>query len=580
MNVEVVQRRLWEQSQQHRKLRESSSPLFPVNPYDGRVRNLMDLMHQPQWIAAACDRVLSRSRGKAAGVDRVTASDYQQNRRAELEALRLELKRGTTYQPRPLRRVMIPKPNGKQRCLGIPCLRDKIVQEAIRMALEPIYEVEFHENSYGFRPNRSTHHAVLRCQQMLQKRFTWVIEGDVKACFDEISHQAILRCVREKVTDKRFLGLISRLLQAGVCINRVVHPTEKGVPQGGVASPLLSNIVLNKLDWFLHEQGHHSLDSGYAWKAGRPNVRFVRYADDWCVFVTRGSRGYAERLRGQIRDCLTQHCGVDLSMEKTRITHVRDGFDFLGFRLQLGTGKSGNHVPKVRVPRSAITNGVRRLHEAMRWQPTQQSGATRLVRGSAVVTGWANYYKIAHDFSRAANTLDYHAYWIGVKALCRRYDISIAECIRKYGRGDNLNIGGSYMLRRAQDVETSWQQESPKPYEPGTGCYLDDVDWEAEVRQYENRQRPGRMDLKALTLFRDGNRCRQCGSRVTLETSETDHVKPVSCFASYAQATNLLNLQTLCLRCHKLKHSAQLSRHSGKPDAGKSCTSGLGLGPG
>lgn len=579
MNVEVVQRRLWEQSQQHRKLRESSSPLFPVNPYDGRVRNLMDLMHQPQWIAAACDRVLSRSRGKAAGVDRVTASDYQQNRRAELEALRLELKRGT-YQPRPLRRVMIPKPNGKQRCLGIPCLRDKIVQEAIRMALEPIYEVEFHENSYGFRPNRSTHHAVLRCQQMLQKRFTWVIEGDVKACFDEISHQAILRCVREKVTDKRFLGLISRLLQAGVCINGAVHPTEKGVPQGGVASPLLSNIVLNKLDWFLHEQGHHSLDSGYAWKAGRPNVRFVRYADDWCVFVTRGSRGYAERLRGQIRDCLTQHCGVDLSMEKTRITHVRDGFDFLGFRLQLGIGQNGNHVPKVRVPRSAITNGVRRLHEAMRWQPTQQSGATRLVRGSAVVTGWANYYKIAHDFSRAANTLDYHAYWIGVKALCRRYDISIAECIRKYGRGDNLNIGGSYMLRRAQDVETSWQQESPKPYEPGTGCYLDDVDWEAEVRQYENRQRPGRMDLKALTLFRDGNRCRQCGSRVTLETSETDHVKPVSCFASYAQATNLLNLQTLCLRCHKLKHSAQLSRHSGKPDAGKSCTSGLGLGPG
>jgi RNA-directed DNA polymerase len=579
MNVEVVQRRLWEQSKQHRSLRESSTPLFPVDPYEGRVRGLMDLMHQPQWIAAACDRVLVRSRGKAAGVDRVTVSEFQQNRRANLEALRLELKRGT-YQPQPLRRVMIPKANGKQRSLGVPCLRDKIVQEAIRMALEPIYEAEFHDDSYGFRPNRSTHHAVLRCQQMMQKRFTWVIEGDVKACFDEISHKAILGGLREKVMDNKFLALITRLLKSGVSIDGVVHPTEKGVPQGGVVSPLLSNVVLNKLDWFLHRQGRHGLDSGYAWKAGRPNVRFVRYADDWCVFITRASKQYAERLRDQIGDLLTRQCGVELSLEKTRITHVRDGFNFLGFRLQLGVGQTGKYVPKVRVPRSALTQGVRRLNEAMRWQPTQQSGAARLVRGSAVVTGWANYYRIAHDFNRAANTLDFHAYWIGVKALCRRYDISAAQCIRKYGRGDNLNIGGSYTLKRAQDIQMSWKQESPKSYNPGTGCYLDDVDWEAEIRQYENRQRPGRMDFKAMTLFRDGHRCRQCGSRVTIETSETDHIKPVNSFANFAQANHLFNLQTLCLRCHKLKHGAKSSRHSGKPDAGKACTSGLGLGPG
>ena len=165
-------------------------------------------------------------------------------------------------------------------------------------------------------------------------------------------------------------------------------------------------------------------------------MRFVRYADDWCVFITRSSKRYAERLRDQIREFLTQQCGVELSMEKTRITHVRDGFDFLGFHLQLGIGQHGNHVPKVRVPRKALTNAVRRLNEAMRWQPTQQSGAARLVRGSAVVVGWANYYKIAHDFSRVANKLDYHAFWIGVKALCRRYDITMAQCIRKYGRGE------------------------------------------------------------------------------------------------------------------------------------------------
>jgi hypothetical protein len=156
-----------------------------------------------------------------------------------------------------------------------------------------------------------------------------------------------------------------------------------------------------------------------------------------------------------------------------------------------------------------------------------------------------------------ANHLDYHAFWIAVKALCRRYAITTAQCIRKYGRGESISIGNRYVLKRAQDIQMSWKQEPPKPYDPGTGCYLDDVDWEAEVRPYENRQRPGRMDFKAMTLFRDGYRCRQCGICVTHETSEADHIKPVNSFASYAQATNLLNLQTLCLECHKEKTRAK-----------------------
>jgi len=220
MNIEEVQRRLWEQSQAHKQHRESGTPLFPTDPYGGRIRNLMDLIHNPTWIAAACDRVLKRSRGKAAGVDGVRAYEFEKAREHRLEELRLELKRGT-YRPQPLRRVEIPKANGKMRQLGIPCLRDKIVQEAIRMALEPIFEVEFHDSSFGFRPNRSAHHAVHCCLLSAQQGFTWVIEGDVKSCFDEISHEAILRCVREKVMDNKFLDLINHLLRAGVEIEGV-----------------------------------------------------------------------------------------------------------------------------------------------------------------------------------------------------------------------------------------------------------------------------------------------------------------------------------------------------------------------
>ncbi len=218
MNIEEVQCRLWEQSRAHKQNRESGTPLFPTNPYDGRIGNLMDLMHNPTWIAAACDRVLKRSRGKAAGVDGVRVSDFEKSRENRLEQLRLDLKRGT-YRPLPPRRVEIPKANGKMRQLGIPCLRDKIVQEAIRMALEPIFEVEFHDSSYGFRPNRSTHHAVVQCRQAALNGFTWIIEGDVKACFDEISHKAILRRIREKVIDSKFLALIQLLLKAGVEID-------------------------------------------------------------------------------------------------------------------------------------------------------------------------------------------------------------------------------------------------------------------------------------------------------------------------------------------------------------------------
>ncbi len=309
------------------------------------------------------------------------------------------------------------------------------------MALEPIFEVEFHDSSYGFRPNRSAHHAVNRCQQMAFHGFTWIIEGDVKACFDEISHKAILRCVREKVTDNKFLALIQLLLKSGVEIDGVLHPTVKGVPQGGVVSPLLANVVLTKLDWFLHSKGcHGDAANQKRVNCGQPNVRFSRYADDWCVYITRGSRKYAERLKDEIRDFLRETCGLELSAEKTRITHLRDGYDFLGFNISVGVGRSGALVPKVKVGRKAITNIQTRLNEALRYRPMQESISVRLVRASAVIRGWSNYFKAAHNFNQVANGLDYKAFWTTVKAICRKEDISTAKCLRRYGISKPLGV--------------------------------------------------------------------------------------------------------------------------------------------
>jgi RNA-directed DNA polymerase len=552
MNIEEVQRRLWEQSQAHKQNRESGTPLFPTNPYGGRIGNLMDLMHNPTWIAAACDRVLKRSRGKAAGVDGVRVSDFEKSREYRLEQLRLELKRGT-YRPLPLRRVEIPKANGKMRQLGIPCLREKIVQEAIRMALEPIFEVEFHEHSYGFRPNRSAHHAVARCRYTALTGFTWIIEGDVKACFDEISHKAILRCIREKVIDNKFLALIQLSLKAGVEIDGVFHPTTKGVPQGGVASPLLANIVLNKLDWFLHSKGLHGNAGILRHRHGLSNVRFCRYADDWCVFLTRSSRERAERLRNEISDFLRETCGLELSAEKTRITHVRDGYDFLGLNISVDVGKSGDLSPKVRVGRKAITNIQQRMGEVLRYRPMQESISVRLERASAVIRGWSNYFKVAHNFSRVAHGLDHKAFWIAVKAICRKEDISTAQCLRKYRLQNTIGVHEDCTLARFQDTVAAYYYSSPEPYQPGCNQpYLEDDEWEAAF-VFHNRTRPGCEDLKWKALIRDGFHCRGCAVTVTSKTSHADHIEPVNRFANLAMANDLDNIQTLCLRCHDRK---------------------------
>jgi RNA-directed DNA polymerase len=551
MNVKEVQRRLWEQSQLHKGHTDSGGPLFPVNQYDQRIRNLYDLMHHPQWLSAACDRVLSRSKDKAAGVDGVSVGRFKDGLDGKLESLRLELKRGT-YFPQPLRRVLIPKANGKTRPLGIPCLRDKIVQEAMRMALEPIFEVEFHDNSYGFRPNRSTHHAVFRCQQLTHTGFTWVIEGDVKACFDEISHKAILSSVRKKVMDNKFLDLVARLLKAGVQVDGIVQPTVKGVPQGGIVSPLLSNAVLNQLDWFLHEKGAYGKDG--KWMASRqyPNIRFVRYADDWCVFITRGSKRLAEELREQIREFLDRKCGLRLSEEKTRITHVRDGFEFLGFHISLGAGQRGKLVPKIKIPNKARTKILERLSETIRFRPHQESVSSRIIRGSSVILGWANYYRIAHNYASVASTLDHHTFWIATKTICRKFDISTAQCLRKYQLDNTIGVNDDFKLRKFSDIKRSRDFRGPKPYQPGKGLYLDDAEMDVNYQMYE-KGRLDSMDLKIEALQRDGYKCRHCGVPVSFKSSQADHIRSVKCFANFSQAHTLSNIQTLCLSCHKEK---------------------------
>lgn len=550
MDIAEVQQRLWEQSREHRCVRETRGTLFAENQWQRRIRNLSDLIHHPVWFRAACDRVLTRSRGKASGVDGQTVSRFEENLEHTLECLRLEVKRGT-YRPQPVRRVMIPKANGKLRPLGIPCLRDKIVQEAMRMALEPIFEVEFHKDSYGFRPHRSAHHAVFQCQHLIHAKFSWVIEGDVKACFDEIAHDSIIRSLREKVMDNNFLGLVRLFLKAGVSVDGVVQPTGKGVPQGGILSPLLANIVLNRLDWFLHGKGRHDNAKRYAFRDGKPNVRFVRYADDWCVFITRGSKQYAERLRDEIRDFLRELAGLELSVEKTKITHVRDEFDFLGFRLSRETGQRGVEVPKIKVGEKAKRNIRLRLDETLRYCAQGNSIALRVQRASLLIRGWCEYFRIAHDLSHMAGRFDHYALWSAVKAACRKFDISTGKCFARYYRNGGFVVDNDRWLARFSGVPMKLDYRGPDEYRPGRAAYPEDHEWEAAIPFAEVRA--GALDLRRDALKRDSHRCQLCGRLISSGAAQVDHIIPVHRFASFGRAHSLENLQSLCVPCHRKK---------------------------
>jgi RNA-directed DNA polymerase len=258
----------------------------------------------------AAFKAVKRNRG-AAGIDRVSLKLFEANLADNLLALERDLKSGS-FQPLPLRRKFLDKGGGKSRPLGIPAVRDRVAQEVLRRLLNPFFEPLFHQASFGFRPGRNCHQALEQAIQYHDKGYRFVLDADIVGCFDNLPHSLIKEAVAAQVADGNILNLVEKFLRAGVMENGVFKPTTVGTPQGGVASPLLANIVLNHLDWQLHKLGY----------------RFVRYADDFVVLCQ--SKTQAEEAKTQVTHILHQ-LGLQLSAEKTRITTFGKGYSFLGF---------------------------------------------------------------------------------------------------------------------------------------------------------------------------------------------------------------------------------------------------------
>ncbi|WP_214107146.1 group II intron reverse transcriptase/maturase [Acrocarpospora catenulata] len=376
-----------------------------------RFDDLFNLVADPGFLLVAWDRVRGNKGARTAGVDGQTAYYVEAEVGVEvfLDRLRTGIK-DRSFRPLPTRERMIPKPGTtKRRRLGISTVRDRVVQASLKLVLEPIFEADFLPCSYGFRPNRRTHDAVAEIRHFTSRSYEWVVEGDIKACFDEISHSALMGRVRARVRDKRVLALGKAFLKAGILDeDRGLRETDAGTPQGSILSPLLSNVALSVLDEYIAQApggpGVSRNDRLTRRRHGLPNYRLARYADDWCLVVS-GTKADAEALREEIAGVLST-MGLRLAEEKTLITHIDEGLDFLGWHIQRRRKRGTNRRYVYTYPsRKALTAVIGKVKIRCR-QSINLPLEALLRQLNPVLRGWTDHFRpgvssIAFGYLRA-----------------------------------------------------------------------------------------------------------------------------------------------------------------------------------
>jgi RNA-directed DNA polymerase len=292
---------------------------------------------------------------------------------------------------------MIPKPGSrKRRRLGIPTVADRVVQASLKLVLEPIFEADFVSCSYGFRPNRRARDAIAETLFLASKTYEWVLEGDIAACFDEISHPALMDRVRARIGDKRVLALVKAFLGAGILTEgRAVKDTDTGTPQGGILSPLLANVALSVLDeHFAEAAGGTRSTTKQRWtrrQRGLPNYRLIRYADDFVILVS-GTRTHTEALLPEAAAVLST-VGLRLSEDKTLITHIDDGLDFLGWRIQRHHKRGTNQQFVYNYPAKKALRAIKAKCKAICRMNVSLPLAVLLHRLNSVLRGWTTYFR-------------------------------------------------------------------------------------------------------------------------------------------------------------------------------------------
>ncbi|WP_347103866.1 group II intron reverse transcriptase/maturase [Streptococcus anginosus] len=398
----------------------------------GKVFNhLMEIIEREENIKLAYRTIKKNTGSDTAGADKRTIADLA--RLSEEEYVRLIKKQFSNYHPRPARRVEIPKPNGKTRPLGIPTIIDRVVQQCVMQVMEPICEARFSDNSYGFRPNRSAEHAIAQCMRLIQVQHMYhVVDLDIKGFFDNINHAKLIRQIWALgIRDKKLLCIIKEMLKAPVILpnGEKIYP-DKGTPQGGILSPLLANIVLNELDWWIASQWEQmpmktefktrsnaqgTEIKSHAYRALRRSrlkeVHAVRYADDFKIFCPT----HAEAVKAfkATEMWLKDRLGLDISPEKSKVVNLKRQYsDFLGFKLKVRK-KGKKYVVRSHMSDKAYKKAHEKLTEEVKklaHSPDDTAQFMQLQKYNSVVAGLHVYYCIAtntvDDFGRLAFSIN------------------------------------------------------------------------------------------------------------------------------------------------------------------------------
>src|SRR4051812_19564091 len=408
-----------------------------TNP-DDRYGDLWNWITDPRNLRSAWRRIAGNKGSRTAGIDGMTVGSIRATTGEEafLEHLRDDLRKGR-YQPSPSRRKLIPKPGkpGKFRPLGIPTVRDRVVQGAVKNLLEPIFEATFWHVSYGFRPGRGCHGALEHIRMTMRPRakaedgrrrrapYPWIIEGDIKGCFDNIDHHKLMQRVRARIGDIKVTRLLGQFLKAGVLADGIVLPTSHGTPQGGVICPLLANIALGVIEeryerWTHHRRkirAHRRCDPVTAAmgarmsdrKAGRPVFFPIRYADDFIVLVA-GTREQAEEEKTALAAHLHEAMGLELSVEKTRVSDPTEGVAFLGHRVRYKWHPRFGLMPRIEIPNDKRAD-IRYKVKQMTTRSTIGWSLSHLLQKlNPILRGWGNYFRFCTGASAIFASIDWY----------------------------------------------------------------------------------------------------------------------------------------------------------------------------
>lgn len=508
----------------------------------GRVKALQWILtHSFSGRALAVKRVTENQGKKTAGVDKVVWDTPK----LKAEAV-MSLKR-KGYQPLPLRRVFIPKANGKMRPLGIPTMKDRAMQALHLQALEPLAETKADPNSYGFRPARASRDAAAQCFITLAKTHSpqWVLEADIAGCFDNINHNWLMNNV---CMDK---GILGRWLKAGYKWNGKLFSTDAGTPQGGIISPTLANLTLDGMERKLLER----FGAKGSTAANKAKVNLTRYADDFVI--TGATKEVLEEVRKMIEGFLKDR-GLTLSEEKTKIVHIEDGFDFLGWNVR----KYGEKL-LIKPAKKNVQAFLRKVRGIIKENKTaKQENLIGLL--NPVIRGWANYHQnqVAKETFSKVDDVIWKQLW---QWACRRHsDKSAAWVKSKYfmrkglrnwvfgttvenDRGEKRNV----KLVKASDTAIKRHVKikgTANPYDPEFETYF-----EERLGLSMKESLRGNNRLKVLWYAQDGL-CPKCGEKITKETGwNLHHVLP----KVQGGDDKMTNLELLHPNCHRQHHSRE-----------------------